>query len=398
MKRFTKQGWIYVLIIMVLAACTGNDAKKQFEISGIVTNNTAQKVYLEELPAGRLQGTIMDSSVISKNGQYELKAESKEAMLYNLRIGQNEFPAAYIINDAPKITVDIELNKQNNQFTDKYEVKGSPASSEMKNFVLSFENDLQKLYVISKQADSLQKLHTADSLMAPLEAEWKSTAGKIREHSLASINNAINPALLLFELGYFQEINKRYNLESLTLEEVNRIVSKVSVKFPEHKGLAAIKKDLDKQLADRVTSERPMWIGKPAPDFSLPDVNGKQVALSSFKGKYVLVDFWASWCGPCRAENPNVVKAFNKFQNKNFTVLGVSLDKPEGKAEWLKAIKQDDLTWTHVSDLKYWESSVIPLYGFNGIPYNVLVDKDGIVIGENLRGTALEIKLEEVLK
>jgi peroxiredoxin len=140
------------------------------------------------------------------------------------------------------------------------------------------------------------------------------------------------------------------------------------------------------------------WVGKPAPDFSLPDVNGKEVKLSSFKGKYVLVDFWASWCGPCRAENPNVVNAYSKFRDKNFTVLGVSLDRPGEKNEWLKAIKADHLTWTHVSDLKYWGSSVIPLYGFDGIPYNVLVDTAGVVIAESLRGPALEAKLGEVLK
>jgi peroxiredoxin len=398
MKRFTKRGWIYVFLVLLLTSCTGNDAKKQFEISGVITNNTSQKIYLEELPAGRLQGTIVDSSIINKDGYYKLKAESKEAMLYNLRIGQNEFPAAYVINDASKITVDIELNKQNNKFADKYEVRGSSASSEMKNFVNSFEGDLQKLYIISKRADSLQKANAGDSLMAPLEEEWRATAGNIKSHAIADIHNVANPALLLFELGYFQEVNKRYNLESLNLEEVNGIVNKASMKFPGHKGLAAIKKDLNERVASTQPAESPMWVGKPAPDFSLPDVNDKQVSLSSFKGKFVLIDFWASWCAPCRAENPNVVKVFNQFKAKNFTVLGVSLDKPGEKNEWLKAIKQDNLTWTHVSDLKYWESSVIPLYGFNGIPYNVLVDTAGIVIGENLKGIALEAKLEAVLK
>ncbi len=181
---------------------------------------------------------------------------------------------------------------------------------------------------------------------------------------------------------------------TMSPDELKPIIEESANKFQTHSGLASIKQMISAQSSAKSSGYN--LLNKEAPEITMPDINGKQVSLSSLRGKYVLVDFWASWCGPCRQENPNVVAAYNKFKNKNFTILGVSLD--EDKAAWKKAIEKDNLTWTHISDLKQWESAVVSPYGIEGIPFNVLLDPQGKIIASALRGADLESKLAEVLK
>jgi len=149
-------------------------------------------------------------------------------------------------------------------------------------------------------------------------------------------------------------------------------------------------------IGARLATEKKTAVGQEAPDFTMNDTTGKPVSLSSFRGKYVLVDFWASWCGPCRAENPNVVKAYDEFKGKNFTILSVSLDKT--KDAWEKAIKDDHLAWNHVSDLQYWDNAAAKLYGVQAIPANFLIDPNGKIVAKDLRGEALQQELGQVLQ
>lgn len=151
-----------------------------------------------------------------------------------------------------------------------------------------------------------------------------------------------------------------------------------------------------KALGERMPKLKAVALGAIAPEFAEADTSGKIINLSSFRGQYVLIDFWASWCGPCRRENPNVVKAYNHYKGQKFTILGVSLDKPNAKEKWLAAIHKDGLTWNHVSDLKFWDSKAAGLYAVRGIPQNFLIDPNGKIIAKNLRGDDLEDKLAEI--
>lgn len=378
---------LIVIVIAGLVSCSEKKTEKAFEVSGTISNSTATMIYLEELPMATMQATVVDSVKIGKNGKFVLHAGRREATVYNLRLDRS-YPFATLINDTSKITVDVTFSKENTQFPEKYEVKGSTASQQMKDFMFAFNTQLQSLFYNDFNRDSLAKKGAPDSVLNAMMAERINTTKAARTLAEDAMKRSKNPALTVFILGYYQNTanNPSYQLKGLNNEEVNKILNDEAAEFPDHTGLAALKRSIAG------------WVGQQAPEIALPDPDGKTVTLSSYKGKYVLVDFWASWCKPCRNENPNVVKAWNRFKGKNFAILGVSLDMEGQKDKWLKAVMEDKLTWTHVSDLRYWSSPVVPLYNIEGIPYNVLVDPEGKIIAERLFGPALEEKLAEILQ
>ena len=390
---------IGLIALVTLFSCGTSTKDKAFSVKGAIKGIGQATVYLEEVPMATMQRVVVDSATLGKDGSYELRANTAEETIYNIRIGDQSYPAASVINDVPAIELSVFFSPGNDQFPDRYEVNGSGASKALQQYMLRFNTQLQQAFILRRLADSLQTLTgvrtvTQDSLLQTSAAQLGKKTDSLYVFTKQTLASSKSPALTMMILGYYQNMagNEAFGLRGFDNTEVAEVVTVLADRFPSHQGVKAVNVMIQQQqqAAKGLT-------GQTAPEFALPDPNGKMISLSSFRGKYVLVDFWASWCKPCRMENPVVVAAYQQYKNRNFTVLGVSLDQPGAKDDWMNAVMKDKLTWTQVSDLSSWNSPVVSLYNITGIPYNVLVDPQGKIIAESLRGEALSATLNKIL-
>lgn len=305
---------------------------------------------------------VVDSAKMV-DGKFKLSNQVNEPGIYVLSFSalQAKIPV-FVDNDQLTITGDIKQPTT-------LEYKGSPT---------------QDLYMVYMKAltPKIESLYGTKALQGNAASNIKDSLSKQVQAKEADLTTAVTNLL---------KANNNSPVSTLFLIQTTNFVPYIKDNIADLYAILegpAKKGQLAELIEKSVQSATIGKVGTVLPEFKQNDENGKSVNLSSLRGKYVLIDFWASWCGPCRAENPNVVKAFNAFKSKGFTILGVSLD--QDKAKWLDAIKKDGLTWTHVSDLKFWNNAVAQQFGIQSIPANFLIDRNGVIIAKDLRGEDLE--------
>jgi len=383
-----------VLIVLVFSGCGGNKAdEKSFVVNGKFTNTKKDSVYLQELTTKKTIG--IDSAVISEEGEFHFKVNPKEIGFYIVKLDKNNFITLLIDKGET-----VEVTADAKQLLRTYTVLGSKGSELIKELNTRLQTNYDKvdslaaIYNESKgKPDILEIKASLDSTYKVIFLDEKSYLQNFIDKNTSSL-----ACLIAIYQQFGREMMFNFNIKE-DFAYFMKLDKALMAAYPDnqhaldlHERIAEIKRiDAEKDLA-----ESKLAVGSKAPDFTLETPEGKEVSLSSFKGKNVLIDFWASWCAPCRAENPNMVKLYKKFKDKNFTILGVSLD--QDKELWTKAIKLDKLIWTQVSDLKYWSSPIAKLYNVEAIPFSVLIDEDGKIVAKGLKGDSLATKVAEIVK
>lgn len=367
-----------IAVVALLSSCGETKRKGNFELKGTLSNSNGETIYLEKLI--NPQPVTVDSTVIDEKGNFEFKNYTPNIGFYRIKLNQQNF-AMLVLDSNDKVTVTANLKDLGNT----YKVEGSPETILFTEYnEISKKNRLQ----IDSLNQAFQDLMRAGGKMDSLRMDSLSKIFEAPYNKIMDGFNATMAEKIMKNSDKYASIMAIQGMEPDKYSDIYKTLdASLTKKFPNDKNIKMFHEVVSKMLA--TTS------GQAAPEINLPTPEGKELALSSFRGKIVLVDFWASWCGPCRKEMPNVVKAYAKFKDKGFEIYGVSLD--QDKARWLEAIQKDGITWPQVSDLKYWECEAAKLYAVEGIPYTVLLDKEGKIIAKNLRGADLEIAIEKAL-
>jgi peroxiredoxin len=378
---------ITAFIIALFSACTDSNPKNNsgFEINGNLSNSKSEVIYLEKL--SQKGPEVVDSVTINEKGEFLINNYSPSVGFYRLRLSNSNF-AMLVLDSAQKITITGDARDLGNT----YKVEGSPDTKlylEYNELAKGQKIRTDSLESVFNNALIVQKLDSlsADSLSKELQKPYEKMIASYSDVIAKKIKE--NPSSLASIMA-IQQIKPEIYLD------VYKALDKgLSEKYPNNADIKSFH-GMVQQTEMMVSRTQAIKVGAEAPELILPMPNDKDLPLSALRGKVVLIDFWASWCGPCRKELPNVKRCYEKYKSKGFEILGVSLDK--NRDEWIEAISKEGLTWPQVSDLKFWQSEAVQIYAVQSIPYTVLIDKNGIIIATDLRGAELDKKLAEVLK
>jgi thiol-disulfide isomerase/thioredoxin len=348
---------LLAVLFLLPAMVQAQTAPKKLEMTGNIAGLPGRtNIYLTD--ANDPTDTI--GRAIATDGKFILKGTIAEPNLHHLTFAESKKKAVIFIG-SDKIKVEGDIKE-----VQKLRFTGSPAQDDFAAFQKHFNPIFERL----------QQSAQPNATVTFTQKDYEALEKKLDSFIMANKDSYVSPFVMVVTSQLSEDtelMEKRYNALNKNVQQ----------------GF------FGKYVKEILDDSKIGAIGSEAIEFTQNDTLGKPVSLSSFRGKYVLIDFWASWCGPCRSENPNVVAAYHKFKDKNFTILGVSLDR--SKDSWMKAIYDDQLAWTQVSDLKYWSNEVAAKYKIQSIPQNFLVGPDGKIVAKNLRGENLETKLCELL-